>query len=85
MAGINFAWLAVWFLSQSLTGGMRVFPRSAYLTSCHTRVFPTSANLIQSSQSGLWCGRLTTKHSDPRVSACYVPWGTSSKAKTLGL
>jgi len=40
--------------------------------------------LSRNSQSGLWCGRQTTEHPDPRVSACYLRTrGTSSKAKTL--
>jgi hypothetical protein len=60
-------------------------PRSAYLPSCRTRGFPHQLTLSRSSQSGLWCGRQTAEHPDPCVSACYVPGGTSSEVKTLGL
>jgi len=56
-----------------------------YLPSCHTRGFPRQLTLSRTSQSGLWCGRQTAEHTGPRVSACYVPGGTSSKAETLGL
>ena len=41
--------------------------------------------LSQSSRSGLWCGRQTAERPDHRVSACYVPRGTSSEAKQLRL
>jgi len=46
---------------------------------------PRQPTLSRSSQSGIWCGRQTAEHPSPRVSACYVPGGTSSKAKTLWL
>jgi hypothetical protein len=46
---------------------------------------PRQLTLSRSSQPGLCCGRQTAEHPGPRVSACYVPGGTSSKAETLGL
>jgi len=33
---------------------------------------PRQLTLSQSSQPGLWCGRQTAEHPDPRVFTCYV-------------
>jgi len=43
-----------------------------YLPSCCTRVSPHQLTLGQSSHLGLWCGRQTAEHPDPRVSAHYL-------------
>ena len=61
---------------------------SVSLSICRVAVLggsPHQLTLNQSSRSGLWCGRQTAERPDPRVSACYVPRGISSEAKTLGL
>jgi len=71
-------WLSCWATGSTLS-------QRKYQPSCCTRVSPHQLALSQSSQSGLWCGRQTAEHPDPRISACYVPGGTSSKMKTLGL
>jgi hypothetical protein len=48
---------------------------SVSLSICRVAVLggsPRQLTLNQSSQSGLWCGRQTAEHPDPRLSACYL-------------
>ena len=62
-----------------------IIGRRKYLPSCRTRGSPRPLILSQSSQLCLRCGRQTTEHPNPRVSACYLrSRGTNCKLKTLG-
>jgi len=86
IAGDDIDWPAgpcrLW-LSRQATGS--TLGQLKYLPSCLTSS-PHQLPLSQSSQSGLWCGRQTAEHPDPRVSACYLRTrGTCSKAKPLGM
>jgi len=73
------------WLSRQATGS--TLGQLNYLPSCRTRGFPTSANLESklSVRALMWSANSGTPKSFVYLPATYVPRGTSSEGKTLGL